>query len=219
MPKRRSRRQRYAEQPSDALPVAQYVGQRSTRPGRGRRTSWTRKRPTVITYGVIGLIVLGVVALAVSSIRGSFASDFEFTMYHGDVGVAADGAKFSELFPSDKPVVLNFWAGLCPPCRAEMPGFQRVYEEYKDQIVMLGLDVGPYMNLGSRRDAQNLLNELGVTYPTAYAHNRDPVLQFGVSSMPTTVFLTPDGRVFRTQVGYLDEPGLERSIQNLLARS
>ena len=154
-----------------------------------------------------------------SALRQSFGSDFEFTMYQGDIGVSSQDPHFQDLFPSDRPVVLNFWAGLCPPCRAEMPGFQRVYDEYQDRITLLGLDVGPFMNLGSNGDARRLLSELNITYPTGYAHSRDPVAKFGVTAMPTTVFFTPDGKVFRTTVGFIDEGGLERSIQNLLTAS
>jgi thiol-disulfide isomerase/thioredoxin len=154
-----------------------------------------------------------------SAIRQSFGSDFQFSMYQGDIGLASQNAQFQDLFPSDKPVVLNFWAGLCPPCRAEMPGFQRVYDEYQDRIILLGLDVGPYMNLGSNGDARRLLSELNITYPTGYSHSRDPVAQFGVTAMPTTIFLTPDGKVFRTAIGFIDEGRLERSIQNLLTAS
>jgi len=154
-----------------------------------------------------------------TAVQDTFASDFEFSMYRGDVGTAVQGAHFSDLFPSDNPVVLNFWAGLCPPCRAEMPGFQRVYNDYKDRITLLGLDIGPFMGLGSQGDARVLLSELNITYPTGFSHSRDPVVQFGVTAMPTTVFFTPDGEVFSTDIGYLDEGRLEEKIQRLLAAS
>ena len=132
-------------------------------------------------------------------------------MYQGNVGAPAQGAHFSDLFPSDRPVVLNFWAGLCPPCRAEMPGFQSVYDQYENRITLLGL--------GSNKDARRLLTKLNITYPTGYSHSRDPVVQFGVTAMPTTVFFTPDWKVFSTDVGYLDEGRLEGRIQRLLAAS
>ena len=219
MPKRSCRRRRHtqehAQQGIAASPAAAQV--RRQRPA--QRSWFSRSRPSIITYEVVGLIAVGVLALVVSAVRQSFGSDFEFTMYQGDVGVPTENAQFSDLFPAEKPVVLNFWAGLCPPCRAEMPGFQRVYDDYEDRITLLGLDVGPFMNLGSRRDAERLLNELNITYPTGYAHSRDPVAQFGVSSMPTTIFFTPDGEVFRTAIGFLDESRMERNIQNLLTAS
>ena len=128
-------------------------------------------------------------------------------------------SSFSQVFGQGKPVVLNFWAGLCPPCRAEMPGFQAVYDQYEDDFIMLGLDVGPFMNLGSNRDARDLLQELGITYPTARALNRGPVVQYGVLSMPTTVFFTPDRRVFRTEVGLLDQQRLSVIVQQLISAS
>ena len=72
---------------------------------------------------------------------------------------------------------------------------------------------------GSHGDARSLLSELNITHPTGYSHSRDPVAQYGVTAMPTTVFFTPDGKVFRTTIGFIDEVRLERSIQNLLTAS
>ena len=69
------------------------------------------------------------------------APDFSLTLYQGAQKLGAEEIEFSSIFSLGKPVVLNFWAGLCPPCRAEMPGFQRVYDEMGDRFVLLGLDV------------------------------------------------------------------------------
>ena len=54
---------------------------------------------------------------------------------------------------------------LSVPCRAEMPQFQAFHEEFKDQVTLLGIDLGPFTGLGSHEDADELLQELGVTYP------------------------------------------------------
>ena len=53
-----------------------------------------------------------------------------------------------------RPIVLNFWAGLCPPCRAEMPNLQAFYEKFGDQVTLLGLDVGPFTGLGSNQNGE-----------------------------------------------------------------
>ena len=177
--------------------------------------TWLKKY-NLRTVGIAGVVVLGIVALVAFGLRTSAGGDFEFSMYQGEDAIGGSELEFSHLFPSEKPLVLNFWAGLCPPCRAEMPGFQAVYEQHQGDFVLLGLDVGPFMNLGSNQDARRLLRELNITYSAGYAHNRDPVVQFGVISMPTTLFFTPDGKLFRKREGFLDQRSMEGIIQDLL---
>jgi thiol-disulfide isomerase/thioredoxin len=163
--------------------------------------------------------VVGLLALIANGARQSAGGDFQLTVYQGEEVLGGQEIAFSEVFNQGKPVVLNFWAGLCPPCRAEMPGFQRVHEELGDDFILLGLDVGPFMNLGSNRDARTLLEKLNITYPTARAHNRTPVVQFGVFSMPTTIFFTPDKQIFRTWEGFLDQGRMSSFVQELIDAS
>lgn len=54
---------------------------------------------------------------------------------------------------------------MSPTCRVEMPDLQAVYEEFNEEIMLIGLDVGPFIGLGSREDGKALLQELEVTYP------------------------------------------------------
>ena len=204
MPKR-SRRRQNRNQP-----------QRPT--SRWSFSEWIKK-PKVRVLGISSIVIILVAGLIAAALSETAANDFELTMYQGADVVGAEELAFSSMFPAEKPVVLNFWAGLCPPCRAEMPGFQRVYNEYEDEFILLGLDVGPFRNLGSNQDALNLLQELNITYPAGYAHTRDAVGQYHVITMPTTVFFTPDGQVFQRSEGFINEDSLGRTIENLLADS
>ena len=91
----------------------------------------------------------------------------------------------------DKPVVLNFWAGLCPPCRAEMPDLQRVNDRFGDRVLLFGLDVGPFVLLGSREDGKELLEEawIKVTGHPAQSASRENYLERdlpGVLWVPTS---------------------------------
>ena len=144
------------------------------------------------------------------------APDFRLTLYQGAEVLGAEELEFSSIFRAGKPVVLNFWAGLCPPCRAEMPGFQRVYEELGDRFVLLGLDVGPFTGLGSRADGQALLRELGITYPAGTTFREGVMADYKVRGMPTTVFLTASGQVLDTHVGLLDEKTFRSKVESLL---
>ena len=144
--------------------------------------------------------------------------DFHMVAYQGQAVLGADELAVTQLFGRGKPVVLNFWAGLCPPCRAEMPGFQRVYDDLGDQFLLVGVDIGPFVGLGSHADARALLDELNISYPPAYA-TEDPTRSFAVLGMPTTVLFTADGRTVAKHTGFLPEDALRSALKDLLAPS
>ena len=144
------------------------------------------------------------------------APDFRLTLYQGAEVLGADELEFSSIFRTGKPVVLNFWAGLCPPCRAEMPDFQEVYDELGGQFILLGLDIGPFTGLGSREDGRRLLRELGITYPAGTTFEEITVAEYRVRGMPTTVFLTAGGEIFDTHIGLLDRGTLRAKLASLL---
>ena len=94
-------------------------------------------------------------------------------------------------------MVLNFWAGLCPPCRAEMPEFQAFANEYEGRALVLGVDLGQFFALGSEEDAVTLLNELGVTYPAGATGDANVVRELEVLGLPATFFIAADGSLHR----------------------
>jgi len=179
---------------------------------------------SLMKYGLGGAAVVAVVvviAFAVASSSGSSgvgatAPDFSFSMYQGIEEVGFRDGDLSDLH-GGRPMVLNFWAGLCPPCRAEMPQFQAFYENSKDDILVLGIDIGPFMGLGSNRDAEALLLELRVTYPAGWTDDGSVPRKFGVTGMPTTVFLKSDGEIFEKVSGAIDARFLTRVTSELMA--
>lgn len=147
------------------------------------------------------------------------APDFLLTAYQGADALGSEELRFSDIFSQGKPVVLNFWAGLCPPCRAEMPFFQIVYDELGDQFILVGLDIGPFIGLGSNEDGQNLLQELNITYPAGTTFDAGIVAAFNIRGMPTTVFLKSDGTIFDVHIGILDEATLREKVDELIQAS
>ena len=176
-----------------------------------------------------GALLVAVVAVSVySGDSGSSASsggnqadgvveNFSFTLFQGEKALGAEKMEMAQLL--GKPIVLNFWAGQCPPCRAEMPDLQRFYDGFKDDVTLLGIDVGQFTGLGTRRDAQNLLKELGITYPAGYTGDASVVRKYEVLGMPTTVFINADGTVFETWSGGLNLKILERLSMALLKQA
>ena len=129
------------------------------------------------------------------------ASDFEFSLYQGDDNPGARDLSLSDIL--GRPLVLNFWAGLLQPSRVEMPALQEFYNEYSDRVNLLGVDLGLFVGLGSHQDAIDLLEELGVTYPAGYPLDEQVVSNYEILAMPSTFFITADGKIFRKWSGAL----------------
>ena len=143
--------------------------------------------------------------------------DIEISAYQGQDALGGDTATLSTVLGQGKPVVLNFWAALCPPCRAEMPEFERVHEERGDEVIILGIDIGPQQLLGSREEGEALLAELGVTYPAGTTFDDTVVRGFEIFGMPTTFFIATDGTVVRKWSGLLDEDKLNELVDELVS--
>ena len=84
-----------------------------------------------------------------------------------------------------KPVVLNFWASWCGPCKMEMPHFEAAYQTYGDQIHFLIVDLTD----GSRETvevAQAYLDEQGYTFPAYFDSTQEAAMTYGVNAIPST---------------------------------
>ena len=150
----------------------------------------------------ISVAVLAVVLVACSTSPGEPAASFEFTLFQGQEQLGEGVQNLEQL--EGKPVVLNFWAGLCPPCRAEMPDLQVFHEEFSDQLTLIGIDLGQFTGLGIQQDAKDLLEELGVTYPTGFTNDSSVVGNYQILGLPVTVFIDADGTVFKNWGGVLN---------------
>jgi len=126
---------------------------------------------------------------------------------------------FSEVLAQGRPVILNLWAGLCPSCRAEMPELQAAYEEYEDRALIVGVDIGPFIGLGSESDGRALLNELNITFPAGTTSDANVVRDYKVLGTPTTLFIKPNGEITQRWTGRLTPSQLNEYIETLLDAS
>ena len=152
-----------------------------------------------------------------------YAPDFLITAYQGEEMLGGKEITLSQLFSRDfaqrKPLILNFWAGSCPPCRLEMPDLQEVHEEYMGRALLFGLDVGPFVGLGSREDGRALLEELKVTYPNGTTFDAEVVKAYSILGIPTTFFIKPSGEIVNKWTGLLNEDKMTELVEELLAAS
>ena len=147
--------------------------------------------------------------------EGDKLADFTITLYQGQDELGAGVVSLSDL--QGKPAVVNYWAGLCPPCRAEMPEFQEFRDEYAGRVTLVGVDLGQFLGLGSKEYAQMLLDDLGVTYAAGYTDDGAVVEAHRVLGLPTTIFLNADGTLHRKWDGVLNKAKLSELADEMLA--
>ena len=108
---------------------------------------------------------------------------------------AADG-KLSLAELKGKPVVVNFWACWCIPCKGEAPALQKTYEKYKAQgLTVLGIDAQDF-----RGDARSFAKRFGLTYPVVYDGSGSTLGKWGVTGFPETFFVDRSGRLVGEQI-------------------
>jgi cytochrome c biogenesis protein CcmG, thiol:disulfide interchange protein DsbE len=110
-----------------------------------------------------------------------------------------------------EPLVVNFWASWCPPCIAEMPEFERVHVDRRDEVRFIGLNTQD--NLAQ---AEALVEQTGVTYDLGLDPEGALFNDFEVIAMPSTYFVNAAGAVVHRHAGILSEQQLQDLIDEHL---
>ncbi|MFA6149304.1 MAG: TlpA disulfide reductase family protein [bacterium] len=112
-----------------------------------------------------------------------------------------------------KPVVINFFATWCPPCKAETPGFVEVYNKHRSAgFEMIGIS----LDTNTRGDLPGFLMTNKIGYRILYGDLATTRAYGGVSSIPTTFFVGKDGEIKNVHVGYMDKDAFDREVRKLL---
>ena len=142
--------------------------------------------------------------------------DFNIRLYQGQGRIGTNQTSVSDL--RGKPTILNFWGGLCSPCRYEMQDIQAFAEAYGNRVQVIGVDIGPFFDLGDRSDALNLLNELSLTYQVGYTDDANLVDELDLLGLPTTLFINENGELYRKWTGVLNQEVLNRITDEMLSQ-
>ena len=127
----------------------------------------------------------------------------DFTAYDAD----GNAVQLSDYF--GKPLVLNFWASWCGPCKSEMPAFQQAYEQEDGvQFLLVNMTGGRE----TQADAEALLAQEGYTFPVLFDLDLDAATTYGVTALPTTYFLDAEGNLVAWAQGAINEQTLQQVL-------
>ena len=126
----------------------------------------------------------------------------------GEVAPAVDDGKLALEELRGSPVMLNFWASWCIPCREEAPRLQRGWQRWgKRGVLFLGLDMQDI-----RSDARDFLREFQISYPTSRDPGKEVALRYGATGIPETYFITARGRVVAHAIGVMSNEQIDSGV-------
>lgn len=108
-----------------------------------------------------------------------------------------------------KVVLINFWATWCPPCREEMPLFEKVYKKYKDK----GFEILAISTDSSVDQVKKFLKEYRVSFPVLFDDANVSGL-YGIQGLPTSFLINREGEVVKVRLGKYKE--IERDLKKVL---
>ena len=129
----------------------------------------------------------------------------DFTVYDID----GKEVKLSDFF--GKPIVVNFWASWCGPCKMEMPDFEEKFLELDGEVNFLMVN----MTDGARETveiAADFIAQQGYTFPVFYDTASSAAMTYGVYSLPTTYFIDAEGHAIAQATGAIDGETLQRGL-------
>ena len=115
-----------------------------------------------------------------------------------------------------KPIILNFWASWCPPCKQEMPDFEAAYKKYGTDIQFMMVN----MTDGGRETittAEKYIASQGYSFPVYFDTKQEAAIEYGVSAIPTTYFINAQGHIIAYAAGAITAQHLEQGISMMQA--
>jgi cytochrome c biogenesis protein CcmG, thiol:disulfide interchange protein DsbE len=124
-----------------------------------------------------------------------------------------DGGMFRLSQQYGKPVIVNFWATWCPPCRAELPAFEEVYKNHRsDGLMIVGVDIAEPQDVVTQ-----FVADMGLTFPIALDSDGEALALYRVQGFPTTLFVGRDGTIRDMTIGGpLTKAAIEGKVIDLM---
>ena len=171
-----------------------------------------KKKRYIFRFAVLAILLGAIVYALIINLNqdkdlyevGDQAPDFKLTQINEANEV--ETIQLSEL--EGKGVMLNFWGTWCKPCEEEMPYMEELYPKYKDdvEIVAVSLDVDEPI-------IHNFIHKYDLTFPVVHDKNSDVMNLYNVGPIPSTFFISPEGKIVGKVAGSLSLESLEENFK------
>jgi peroxiredoxin len=175
--------------------------------GAGAAATLDRRLPLTVTAGLalVGAIVLLAVLFGRAGGGGDPGDPLAMAFVNGD-GTTGTLADFD-----GQPVVVNFFAAWCAPCRAEIPDIEAVHLAAGDRVQIIGIS-----HDFDETTWRSFVAETGLTYPTGFQPDQQIWESLDLIGMPSTVLITPSGEIVYAHTGILNQETLQDLISEHL---
>lgn len=179
-----------------------------------------KRRRRIVIFCVVSLLNVGLLALLLTQLLTPASKPVSDPL----IGKSAPNFSLAMLPDSKstlslsnfkgKPIMLNFWASWCDPCKQEAPLLENTWKQMQAQrkeVVFLGIDFQD-----SNNDAINFLRLYNITYPNVVDASGSVASEYGVTGLPHTIFINRHGTVTAKVAGQLTAQVLASNLQSIL---
>lgn len=136
---------------------------------------------------------------------GDFAPEFELMTIEGETVRLSDYR--------GQRVFVNFWATWCPPCRAEMPDMQQLYEKQDVPVEILAINLTPTEQ--NEENIENFITDFGLTFPILMDINSEVAEKYKVQAYPTSYMIDSEGRISFVAPGAMNHELMVREVEKM----
>jgi cytochrome c biogenesis protein CcmG/thiol:disulfide interchange protein DsbE len=171
----------------------------------------------IVLFAVLVLLGWTMIQKGAPPLASGNAPEFELTTFDGKTIRLAD--------LRGKPVILNFWASWCLPCREEAPLLQAAWDKYRDQgLMLIGVDY-----VDTETEAKKYMAEFKITYPNGPDVGTRISKAYRITGVPETYFITREGKIlsgtdangrpYGNWIGPIPAAALQERISKLLSNN
>jgi thiol-disulfide isomerase/thioredoxin len=111
----------------------------------------------------------------------------------------------------NKPIIINFWASWCGPCRVEMKNVETIWKKYEGKVLIIGI-----ATQDTQEAVENFVSDMSITYPISLDSSSSIAREYQISQIPTTIFVDSKGNIHKRSIGTISEEFIEKTLIEIM---